>query len=439
MATPTSTTSPPAGAPGAKPPLTGAETAAAVGISLSLLAAVGPLGLAVSLLAVGIERAFLKSGWDKPGLPDWLQRGPVLTPQEREARRQDALKAARQFLDDYRSREAERAAAHRAHRRAHRDWMAGGRQGEEPRWSGSRGPAQFGADLFRASQSWCRLFSDKLGREFDKFNDSGQAFFRNLWGFLTGFVEGVKDEWQLRKKLKAEQQANEQQWHDTDERPGPGTAGTAGDNTSDARPLGGTAGWSGTGTTTPGPGPSLGPQTDDPQRPIHADATVGSESTNPRPVTAGGPAIEGEVMAADGTPAQLGSAGGAVAPGSPQGTTNLDLIFMAFEPIPPLLGSIEEQCTDLGQERLAVEARVNRIAELCAVRGAPVAVHQMMDHARQFSLSMGRRVTLAHEYTENARELAASAVAGLQPAAANQAETHGQQARGDVYDRAGAE
>lgn len=456
MPSQTQTNPPPATTPGAGP--SRSEAAAAGGFVVAGFLIFGPIGMACAALAVGIERAFLKSGWQQPGIPDWLGGGPVLTPQEREARRQDAARAAREFLEDHRARAQQRAAEHKAHREAHRDWTAGGKRGDEPRWAADRSPIEFAEDLFRASSSWCRLFTDKLNREFDKFNDGGEAFFKNLWGFLTGFVEGVQDEWARQKKLKEERDANERQWKDSDEAwqrwekqqadekaakeradrgkqpdANPDRATTEQPDANQNRPDTddrpafnvdtdhNDSNWTG-----------ANPDRDGQQDPLQADATLGDQNTTRRPVGAG-TAIEGELMGADGSPVLPAGSGHHAT----QGTTNLDLFKQAFEPIPGVLNSITEQGVTLSRQRALVQGRIQRITSLCAANGAPVAVTQMLDHGRKLVAELSAGLVTIDEYNEQAREFAAAALAGLQPAEKNQTETHGQQATGDLYDRAG--
>lgn len=433
----TATVPPAPSAPGAGPP---ADDKAAATVMIAGFLLHGPVGLVVMALAVGIERAFLRSGWERPAVFGGGTATPTvkLTPEELAAKRAEAVRLAREFIDGYRAREAARRIAHEAHRQAHRDWTNNGRQGDEPIWDGSRGTGEFIADLYRASKSWGTLFNDRLGREFDKFNDAGETFFKNLWAFLAGFVEGVRevfDEARERKRLEQEQADNDRTWnlnpdsHDADDpgqyRPDP-PAIDAASGTPDS------AGGPDLDPTTPNPGQ---PEAADPTRPpIVVPSTTGTDPTRPnRP-------LEGEVMTADNQPVLTGSDSPAVPASGPLGTANLELLLLqAFQPAQPLLAVIPGQIKELAAEHATAGQRLAYIQQLCMIHRAPTAVIQMVAAGRATINELGRGMALVEQHTEIARELTDEALIGLQPSQRDLADIRSEGATGDLLGAADSE
>lgn len=431
------TTVPPApSAPGAGPPPD--EKTAAAGVMIGGFLFGGPIGLVVMALAVGIERAFLRSGWERPGVfGGGFEPKPKLTPEELAAKRAEAVRLAREFIDGYRAREAARRAAHEAHRRAHRDWTNNGRQGDEPRWTGGRGAGEFMADLYQASKSWGTLFNDRLGREFDKFNDAGERFFKNLWNFLAGFVEGVKevlDENRERKRLEQEQAQNDREWDSAaDDRQTPDPTGDRDAPAIDApdpdqaSPRPNAPGPTGPQGPQPGPDPTRPPI--DGRPPIVINGT-----TDPTPPTT---AVTGEVMDADGNPVLTGSTAANTPAPAGRGPANLELLLQAFTPAQPLLAIMPQQMSELGGEHRTAGQRLAAIQQLCTMHQAPTAVLHMVAAGWATLNTLGRGLAHAEQNVQVARELTDEALIGLQPAQQDLADVRAEGASGDLFGAAG--
>jgi hypothetical protein len=106
------------------PGMTSDEKTAAAGFTIAGFLLGGPVGGIVAALAVGIEQAFAKSGWDRP---DWMH--PLTAEQiaERdraiaERRRRLAAEAAEHFAQA-KERAKVRAALLEEHRQKLNDWI----------------------------------------------------------------------------------------------------------------------------------------------------------------------------------------------------------------------------------------------------------------------------------------------------------------------------
>ena len=205
MTTAPSTTPPPASAPGAGP--SAEEKKAATGAVALGFALGGPVGGVIMALAIGIEQAFGKSGWDQPG---WLggDKPPTLTPEQIQERHDEAVRRAQEYIDNARAQAAIRNAAAKQHQQDVRDWVENGRQGPKPVRPEGRGTGEYLGNFWNASKSWYTLFDDKMAKGNEKITGTYPAiadFFRGLWNFLTGFVEGTKRGWEEYQQQKAEQ------------------------------------------------------------------------------------------------------------------------------------------------------------------------------------------------------------------------------------------
>jgi hypothetical protein len=451
---PPASTGSPGGAPASN------ENAAAGVFTILGFALGGPLGGVLAAMAVGIERAFINSPWEQPSLP------VRLSPEEREARRQQALAAAREHVAQSRARAQQRQAQWAEHRRAMREHLRNGGQGERPVRPGRRTPGEFAGDLARTSNNWYKLLDDKFARGNVKVNDFYDAT-GQLFGDLRNFVEDFWDGYhQERDRQRAaqepepveqpepeaaitdhpeqrsapEEQTGRQPEPETEplrEEPNPGRP--------PQEPLGKeyTAWWS--GEQRPGqhsgaeqahstkPEYSWGPErpgTTEPQVP--QPMLPGQPSTEP--AGSGGGALEGELMAADGS---MVAPGGAQHMG-PQGTTNLDLLFEAFSPAASLLNAVAEQVTVLNAEHVVIRARIARITALAGQRGVPIAVFHALAEAEAADAALQNGLGQIALHNEMARELTDTALAALQPVADDQDQVHSEGASGDLLDRAAA-
>lgn len=425
-------------APGPGGPTTD-EKKAAAGMVAAGFALGGPVGGVVMALAIGIEQAFGKSGWDQPG---WLG-GPgktPLTPEEIQQRHDEAVQRAREYVEEARRQAKERAAALKEHRKATKEWIENGKQGPKPERPESRNPADFLGDLWGASKSWYTLIDDKFAKGNEKVTGTYPAiadFFRNLWRFVSGFVEGVSSLGDGYREYKQYQKDLEQD--PEPERPAE----------PDPKPLPG--GGEPEALPQSEPQPEPGPQPEPDREPVKVDATIppppppvtpepvtaGPEpqQIDPRPIGSGEGTAEGEPMPTDSNAAlPSGQTEGHV---GPQGETNLDLLYQAFAPAAPVLASVSEQVDELKKHALAVAARVARISALCGVNGAPVVVYQMINEARQLSDIVTKGLVDIDVHNEVARELTDEALIGLLPASDDLNTTRTEQASGDIYNRAG--
>lgn len=447
------------------------ENKAALGFAVAGFCFFGPAGLVVSVLAVGIERAFLKSGWEQPG---WTQGEwrPELTPQQREERRAEARKLAREYLEQARAKARERSAEWERFGKDYKNWVAGGKTGDQPVRPTPRSATEFMGDFMRASKSWGKLFGEKAGNAYAKtkdFNDRADDFSRRLWNWLTGFAEGIRDGIdQAKQRLREEQQKLDEDWE--------GPARPQG------QPLTGPAGTDRTGTTNPGqpgqPGPR-GPggptSTDDQVRPpLRVDATLGPQPT-PIPVSDAGPgtdpaggaqqrteptdpattprilgewpegpatlappqqpagagtpaALEGELMDNDGRPVVAAA----------DGDTNLDRIYQALEPAAPLIASLQHQLMELRPRQIRIAQLTGKISRM-KYRGVPLVSQQMIDACQQATGQMNQGTIRVVEQLPVAQELTEEALIGLQPARQDLHEVHSQGASGDLFRAAGTE
>jgi hypothetical protein len=427
-------TAPPAStsSPGAGP--SPEENKAALGVTVAGFLLGGPLGGILMAMAIGIDRAFGNSPWEKPG-----SSRAQLTPEQRAAQREQAIRDAEQSLADYRERAAARQADWDAHRQRVKEWVAQGREGDRPGRPDRRSPAEFLGEAARASSSWYKLLDDKLAKGNLKVNEFYAAvgeFFRNVANFVSDFFEGYREERQRqRDEAEGDRPDPDQEtgrdsepeyfwsWDDEDPTPEPLPEPLPVDGDDERQPLPGDD-----DERHPVPG------AEDPQPQLPPNEPVAEPAG-----TTSEPPIEGEVMTADGSPVPTRPAEGAAPEHmGPQGTTYLDLLFRAFAPAGPLLASTAEQVADLNAQVPTPLQRVDRIAAIAGTRGAPPAVYQMIDVARAALIALQAGGTNLAVSTEHAQELTAAALNGLRPAQANQGDTHSQGASGDMFDRASA-
>jgi hypothetical protein len=433
MTTAAPTTAPsPASAPGAGPSAeekTAATGAVALGFALG-----GPVGGVVMALAIGLEQAFGKSGWDQPS---WLggNKAPALTPEEIQQRHDEAVQRALDYIAGARAQADIRRAAAKQHQDKVREWIESGRNGPKPARPDGRSPLEFLGNFSKASKSWYTLFDDKMAKGNEKITGTYPAianFFRDLWNFVTGFGEGVKAGWEQYQQEKAQQDTSngpirattEQPLYPQTELPGfdPATPLTAAPP-ADPAPQ-----------PPADPTPPTAPLPPTPEGPAPVAGTGEQGELNSGPTGPGEGTVEGEPMTTQDATAL--PSGGAVPHMGPQGETNLDLLHQAFAPAAMVLASVTEQVDEIKPLSLAVASRVARIRTLCAV-GAPRAVYQMMEEAQALTWVVETDLGEVDLANEIARELTDEALIGLLPAQGDLDTTRGQQASGDIYNRAG--
>lgn len=435
----TDTTASPASS--SSPGMTPEEKTAATGFTALGFLLGGPVGGIIAALAVGIEQAFIKAGWDKPAMLNHSR----LTPEEWAERRRRLAAEAEEYFREARERAAARAAAREAHRRKMTEYINNNREGDKPTPPGEavRNPWEFLKDFLAASKSRYRLLDEKLARGNEKITGIypriGQ-FFRDLWNFITGLIEGLRDR-EAREQYRKDRGWGGQQDDPGDDKQssdGPTPEPTAELPPDDERPAVDPApepgadpepaAGSGPGpepTPTPLPGP-------EPATPVNGRPN----QTEELPAGPAGPSegtVEGEVVTADGTTVLPAAAGGGVpAHTGPQGETNLDLIYAAFHPIPPLLRSVDRQLPDLQTQQVAIAGRLARIRTLAAVYGVPTAVWSYLAEGAQVSAALAAGLQSIQLQNARATELADRALAGLQPAAENLDAVHAQGASGEL-------
>lgn len=422
------------------------EKAAAVGAVALAFALGGPIGGVVMALAIGIEQAFGKSGWDQPG---WLGgKHPTLSPQEIQQRHDEAVRRAQEYVAEARKRAEARNKEWAEHRKRVKDWTEKGSTGPKPERPDRRGPGEFLGDFFGASKSWYKLFDDKMAKGNEKITGTYPAiaeFFRKLWNFVTGFGEGVKrgwEEYQEQQKKGQEDPSGSGPDGDTD---GPDPGPESIPPPDDERPELDPANENPDPTAQSGPEPDAGqpdgqlppPNQDDDREPFWAGTATTPDpgELNPGSDGPGEGTVEGEPMATDGAAAL--PAGAAVPHMGRQGETNLDLLYQAFHPAAPVLTRVAGGVDELRAQALAVNQRVARIAALCAVHGAPIVVYHMMNEAQVMVNAVNQGLGDVDVNTEVARELTDEALIGLLPAADDLETVRGEQASGDVLNRAG--
>lgn len=121
-----------------------------------------------------------------------------------------------------------------------------------------------------------------------------------------------------------------------------------------------------------------------------------------------------------------------------QGETNLDLLYQAFAPVPPVLSGITYQVDVLKTQKMILELEVARLVAACSrARTVPLAVTQLIDTCRWLIRMLTVALARIDEANEGARELTDLAAAGLEPARDDLNTTRAQQASGDLYNRLG--
>lgn len=436
----TATTPSPAPAPSAPGSGTPAdEKVAATGMVALAFAMGGPIGGVVMALAIGLEQAFGKAGWDQPG---WMGgKHPTLSPQEIQQRHDDAVRRAQEYVAEARRQAEARGKEWAEHRRRMREYTEGGSTGQKPERPERRGAGEFLGDFFAASKHWYTLFDDKMAKgneHVNNFYDKVGEFFRKLWNFVTGFGEGVKRGWE---QYQNEQRKGQQSPDGDTDGPTPGPESIPPpDEQAELDPAPENADPAAAGPEPDADQPDGSPQSPPGQGedrdPIWAGpaSTPGPGELNPGPDGPGEGTVEGEPMSTDGAAALPAAT---VPHMGPQGETNLDLLYKAFHPAPPVLTRIALQVDELRAQALAVNTRVARIAALCAVNGAPVVVYHMMTEAGVLVAALNKGLGDIDTNTEVARELTDEALIGLLPAADDLETVRGEQASGDVLNRAG--
>jgi hypothetical protein len=434
----TDTTSPPTGS--ASSGMTSEVKKAAAGFTALGFLLGGPVGGIIAALAVGIEQAFIKAGWDKPG----VFGGRLMTAEELAERRQRLAAEAEEYFRQSRARAATRAALLNQHRQHLRDLIGEGRDGDKPsRPDGSlRNPWEFLKDSLETSRAGYRLFDEKMARGNEKVTAAYPAigsFFRDLWNFITGFLEGTRTGWQ---QWQAERRAGEQQLP-----PDPGPAASA-EQDDRKDPAGQPPVAEPARLSAPEPGPPIGdraPQTGQPPAaeparlqgpepgPPIGDRTSQAEQRPTEPAGSSVGTIEGDVVDKDGT-TMLPAAGTAVPERrAAQGETNLDQIYQAFQPIPQLLHSVDSQLPDLQKQQLDIGRRLEYIRTLGAGYGVPTQVWHCLAEAARASAALANGLHTIALDTARARELAELALTGLRPAAGNLDAVRSQGASGDLF------
>lgn len=430
--TTTPTRPPTATAPSGAGPSSDEKAAAGV-FTVGALLLGGPGAAIIAALAVGIEQAFVKSGWDRP---DWFSR-PPMSAEELTDRRQRLAGEASAQLAEARARAAIRAAARKEHYQKISDWVTGGKDGDKPDRPQMRNPWQFLSDAAGTSKSWYRLFDDKTAKAGEKITGTYPKigeFLTGLWGFLSGFCEGTARGWrEYHQKNSAGDPAQQPEptngpdWSAADPRPVDGTDWPAVDPapTSASTPEPPDSG--------PTPPPSVGPTDLQPEQLTGGTGTADATTGPAGPGT--GTAIEGEVMSADGTPVPAGAAGTATPHMGPQGETNLDLMYQAMFPAGPLLDSIAVQVAELRPDQIELLALTAELQARCALFGAPLTTHHMIAECAAIGQALTTGLTEVDLRNETARQLTGAALQGLRPVQENLEATHAQGASGDLYNR----
>lgn len=429
------------------------EKKAAVGFTALGFLLGGPVGGVIAALAVGIEQAFIRAGWDRP---DWTRLHASMTPEEVAERRRLYAEQAAEYLREAKERRAARAAARKEHQERMKKWFENDKNGDKPDRPEMRNPWEFLRDFLAASKSRYRLFDEKMARGNEKVNDAYGAignFFRDLWNFFAGLVEGTREGWRQWKQDNSPHDGETPEQH---EQPGGeetgqgpeyswGEPGAEQPNQEPAAELPKSDDESpavdpppvnpepepaaGSGPATE-PGPTPLPNTEQPQ-PLPGPEPVDT-STGPAGPE-GSPAIEGDVMTADGLPVSAD----VPAHMGPQGATNLDLLYESFAPAMPVLRSIPPQVGELRQRNLGVRQRVSYIAALSNTVGVPPAVASMVLEVYALIRAVEEGLLKVEEHHGTAEELTQEALAGLNPAAEEQSNIHAQGASGDALNRVG--
>jgi hypothetical protein len=417
----------------------------------------GPVGGIVAALAVGIEQAFIKAGWDKPAMFNHSR----LTPEEWAERRRQLAAEAEEYFREARERAAARAQLRDEYRAQLKDWIKNGRDGDKPDRPGEviRNPLEFLRDFLATSKAGYRLLDEKLARGNEKITGTYPVigdFFKDLWAFVTGFVEGTRAGWQQYQESR--QPAKE---------PATLCPVCGGENTSfdkacyrcrrdrytndgpnlepvaelppdgnrppaDPAPEQGADPEPGAGSNPspePAPTPLPGPE---PAAPVDGvPDPAGELPTGPAGPSEG--TVEGDVVTADGTTVLSAASGSAPAHAGPQRETNLDLIYAAFHPIPPLLRSVSRQMPDLLSQQTTIAGRLARIRTLAGAYGVPLEVWAYLAEAAQVSAALAGGLQTIQLQNARATELADAALAGLQPAADNLDAVQAQGASGELF------
>jgi hypothetical protein len=391
----------------------------------------GPMAAICVMLAVGIEQAFAKSGWDKP---DWLNgRTPPTAEQIAEHQRQLADRRRRlaaeaeEYFAQARERAKVRAALLEEHRQNLRNWIGNSREGDKPqRPDGAvRSPWEFLQNTVATARAGYRRLDQKMAEGDRRILAALPAigeFFRELGRFVSGFVEGTREGWRLYQQAKnpaGEQEAGAE----------PATISPAEPGTPIKTPLTGPAvqpapaGGPAPGLTPGGATPGLTPGTGQ-QPATSAGPEPGRLSTGPADPRAG--TVEGDVMTADGAVALPGRQAG-------QGETNLDQILEAFIDLPQLLHSVRQQVPDLRIAQLQIQQRLDWILALCTMYGAPDAVWHFLAETGEVTRALATGLKAIEVHNEVASELAEQALAGLRPAQDDLHVVHAQGASGEMF------
>lgn len=399
--------------------MTSEEKTAAAGFTVGGLMLFGPAGAIVALLAVGIEQAFIKSGWDKP---DFLERLGWMTPEEAAEhiarRRAQLLAEAEEHLAQSRAAAKARAALLAEHRKKLSDWIKAGREGDKPDLPDGalRNPWEFLKDAFATSKATYRLFENKMDRANAKVTGAYPKiaeFLNRLWRFGSGFAEGIQAEWQRQQQQRKVHVPSTTTGNTSD-----------GPNTEPATPVTGSAPRP-AGITAPGPDPvpaaGSGPGPAPAPTPLPTAGQPGELSTGPAGPREG--TVEGDVMTAD----------GAVALPGPKGETGLDRVLQAFIPIPPLLGSVRRQLPDLHTAQGEIARQLNLIRTLASIHGVPTVVWNMLEEAQQVVTALDHGLKNIGVENEVAQELAEEALMALAPAQDDQTAVHSAGATGDLF------
>lgn len=411
----------------------------------------GPIGAAVFGLAIGIERAFSRSGWTRPG---WRRRDP-LTEEQIAERRRERAEQARAYRADARERRRERRKARREHRKKVREYIENGREGDAPERPPGRSVGEFFADMIHGVAAGYRLLDDSLARgnaHVNTFYGAVGRLGRGFWGFSTGFLSGFADGWrQHRAEHRRDEDEDTQDPYDEDQdRPGGDAAEDQYDTEHDPEPHRRLERQPETETDPdpehrqePEPEPrgrydsdqrgqhqrqpnqdtSAGAPLPDQREPIRVQATVGE------PIREPGPARGDPQM----TELELSNKAVAMDVG---GETNLEELTRRFPVLGPTVLGIDQTVVAAETPHLQLRELIDEMTVISHVKGAPALVNQCLEELKNIEWSLRTALDEISTETVVARGLILHALEGLAPAHENLADLRAAGAEGDITDRA---
>lgn len=365
--------------------------------TLFALMVAGPVGAVVAALAVGVEQAFARSGFNGGVAPRWLGGGSRAARASADdgawrVRQVARAQREREFLADEKAAAAARSRSWREHRAAVRAHTAGGSDGPKPQRPARRGIAETLGAWARQARARYAVLDDRMARGNERVNDEYYPRVRRaasgLWGFVTGFGAGVRQGWNGHRG-KGDPDAEPES---ADGAPDPEPDGKD-PEPSDDQPA---------DDTDPGPDPAGDPEVDLPLD-DPAETAIDPGATAPDDTTPNGDEHMGENSPAPAAPAV-------------QGESNATVIVAQLQMLDGRYAKVSEVNLRLKTANAQLVLAIRHVLDVATVKKAPLLTRRALAEASEVVAAVNQSVAAVAEALVDASSANLAATAGMMPA-----------------------